>query len=443
MAVSLPPSHYSPLEEQWYNPDSAQTETLILPLKHSLRRLKTFLRFLGFIHDSRFSLSLSSFSFLLFGIAAPSLIIVFFYCGSGSASASACRKYHIKGFELETLFFQATAAAVSLLCFSLNFRKYGLRVFLFVDNYQQNVDRFQFEYIPKIDNFFRSLAVWVLPCVILKTAREIVRVIYVHNDSLVQSMMVVFVLLVSWTYTATVYLTGSALFSLVCNLQVIHFEKYKNLLDRNLDVLVYIEEHSRLTFNLSKISHRFRIFLILEFLIVTASQIVTLLETTGNNGTINFINAADFAISSIVQVVGIIICLHAAAKISHRAQSLASFASRWHALLTCRSNETLGASENGGNLNVTGSAVAAMNYPESDMDSVDYILPPINEEMNSNVSSYLKRQAFVMYMQSNPGGVTIFGWTVNRAFMDTIFCVELTVVTFVLGKTLTFTTNNT
>lgn len=49
----------------------------------------------------------------------------------------------------------------------------------------------------------------------------------------------------------------------------------------------------------------------------------------------------------------------------------------------------------------------------------------------------------VMYMQSNPGGVTIFGWTVNRAFMDTIFCAELTVVTFVLGKTLTFTTNHT
>lgn len=273
-------------------------------------------------------------------------------------------------------------------------------------------------------------------------AREVVRVIYVHNDSLVQSVMVVLVLLVSWTYSASIYLTGSTLFSLVCSLQVIHFENYKKLLESNLDVLEYIEEHSRLTYNLSKISHRFRIFLILEFLIVTASQIVTLLETTGNNGTINFVNAADFAISSIVQVVGIIICLHAAAKISHRAQSLASFASRWHAKLTCRSNETLGASENGGNLNVANSAITSM-YSESDMESADYILPPMSVELNSNVSSYHKRQAFVMYMQSNPGGITIFGWTVNRAFMDTIFCVELTVVTFVLGKTLTFTTNNT
>lgn len=179
-------------------------------------------------------------------------------------------------------------------------------------------------------------------------------------------------------------------------------------------------------------------------------------------------------ISSIVQVVGIIICLHAAAKISHRAQSLASFASRWHALLTCRSNETLQSSEHGGNFSSIGSSITTtMNYIESDVESSDYVLPPMNVESVSDVSSYLKRQAFglcsyvlvsiyafwvsysfkfinnffsllaVMYMQSNPGGVTIFGWTVNRTFMDTIFCAELTVVTFVLGKTLTFTTNNT
>lgn len=128
-------------------------------------------------------------------------------------------------------------------------------------------------------------------------AREIVRAIFIHNDSLIQSVVVVFILLISWTYTATIYLSGSTLFSLVCNLQVVHFENYKKLFERNLDILVYIEEHSRLTYNLSKISHRFRIFLILEFLIVTASQVVTLLETTGNNGTIKFINAADFAVS--------------------------------------------------------------------------------------------------------------------------------------------------
>ncbi|KAL2900703.1 hypothetical protein RDABS01_025785 [Bienertia sinuspersici] len=292
--MAFPPSQYS-LLDNWYSPETIQTEATTLPLKQSLKRLKTFLRFLGFIHDSPISLCISSLCFLFVGVGAPSVIIIFFYCCS--ADISACGKYHHKNFELETLFFQASAAAVSLSCFSRSFRKYGLRIFLFVDKYQGDVAEFQFDYIPKIDDFFRLLTVWVLPCLALKMAREIVRVIYVHNESLLQSMMVVFVLLVSWTYTATVYLSGSTMFSLVCNLQVVHFEHYKKLLERNLDVLVYIEEHTRLTYNLSKISHRFRIFLILEFLIVTASQIVTLLETTGNSDTINFLNAADFAVS--------------------------------------------------------------------------------------------------------------------------------------------------
>ncbi|GKD59743.1 neuropeptides B/W receptor type like protein, partial [Tanacetum coccineum] len=40
-----------------------------------------------------------------------------------------------------------------------------------------------------------------------------------------------------------------------------------------------------------------------------------------------FINGGDFAVSSIAQVVGVILCLNAAAKISHRAQGIAALAS--------------------------------------------------------------------------------------------------------------------
>lgn len=42
----------------------------------------------------------------------------------------------------------------------------------------------------------------------------------------------------------------------------------------------------------------------------------------------------------------------------------------------------------------------------------------------------------VMYLQSNPGGITIFGWTVDRGLINTIFFIELSLVTFVLGKTI-------
>ena len=93
-------------------------------------------------------------------------------------------------------------------------------------------------------------------------------------------------------------LTASILFHLVCNLQAIHFDDYGKLLERESDVLVFIEEHIRLRYHLSKISHRFRIFLVLQFLVVTAGQFVTLFQTTGYSGLITFVNGGDFAVSS-------------------------------------------------------------------------------------------------------------------------------------------------
>ncbi|KAI3497486.1 hypothetical protein L1887_40127 [Cichorium endivia] len=96
----------------------------------------------------------------------------------------------------------------------------------------------------------------------------------------------------------------------------------------------------RLLHYLSKISHRFRSFLLLQFLVITASQFSAVLQTTENQGIINFINTGDFAILSIIELVGIVLCLSAASKVSHRAQGLGSVACRWHALVTCDSNDS-------------------------------------------------------------------------------------------------------
>lgn len=141
------------------------------------------------------------------------------------------------------------------------------------------------------------LALSVLPCFLLKAAREVTHVVYMHS-SCWQSVGVVVAFLVSWTYSTIPYPSGTALFHLVCNLQVIHFENYGKLLERDLDASVYVEEHTFLKYNLSRISHRFRVFLLLEFLVVTATQFVTLLETTGNSGIVNFVNGGDFAVSA-------------------------------------------------------------------------------------------------------------------------------------------------
>ena len=148
-----------------------------------------------------------------------------------------------------------------------------------------------------IQGFFRLLVIWVLPFLVLKIIREAVRVVYAPHHSWGQSVAILIALVVSWTYSITVYLSGCALFNLVCNFQVIHFENYGKLLERDLDITQYIEEHIRLTHYLSKISHRFRIFFILELLVVTASQIVAIFQTTWHSEILNLVNGGDFVVS--------------------------------------------------------------------------------------------------------------------------------------------------
>ncbi|GKB22985.1 hypothetical protein Tco_0862386 [Tanacetum coccineum] len=82
-----------------------------------------------------------------------------------------CDLYQVKGFELVVVSFIVCLAAVALLCL----RKYGVRKFLFVDQYHGHVQRFSKDYVHKIDEAKRALVIWFLPCLILKIAREVVR----------------------------------------------------------------------------------------------------------------------------------------------------------------------------------------------------------------------------------------------------------------------------
>lgn len=432
----VPPSNTTPLLDSSQNnhQEERQLEIKDTQLDQTLQRLESFLTLLGFNQSSLFSFALSWFAFVVIGVLLPVLVLVIFNC-------SDCDKYQIEGFELVILGSQACLAAFSLLCLSHNLRKYGIRRFLFVDRYTGHMVRFRNDYIKQIQGSFRLLIWWALPCLLLKTGREVIRMLYVHHDSWWLSVSILLALVLSWTYVSTITLTASILFHLVCNLQVIHFEDYGRLLERESDVLVFMEEHIRLRYHLSKISHRFRIFLLLQFLVVTASQFVTLFEVTGYSGKITFINGGDFAVSTIVQVVGIILSLHAATRISHRAQALASLASRWHALVTCSSNDSSQHRNSNGSEAANTVNSLHLSYSESDLESCDYYVSmPTNTQLASYMSSYHRRQAFVMYLQTNAGGITIFGWTVDRALLNTIFFIELSLITFVLGKTIVFST---
>ncbi|KAF5746484.1 hypothetical protein HS088_TW06G00655 [Tripterygium wilfordii] len=405
-------------------------------LDRNLRRLETFLTFLGFNQSSPLSFILSWTVFVLVGVVLPIVILELPNC-------EGCDEYQIKDFELDIVASQACLAAVSLICLSHNLRKYGIRKFLFVDRSSGHMDRLRNLYIRQISESMRLLIWGSVPCFILKVSREVIRGLYIRHESWWQSVAILLGLILSWTYVSAIFLTASTLFHLVCNLQVIHFDDYAKLLERESDVLVLMEEHIRLRYHLSKISHRFRIYLLLEFVVVTASLFMTLFQTTGYSGIITAINGGDFAVSSVVQVIGIIISLHAATKISHRAQNIASLASRWHALAACCPADAsqLRTSNSAGNIQAASLPnLLHINYSESDLESLDYVSMPTDSRLISYMSSYYKRHAFVIYLQMNPGGITIFGWTVDRGLLNTIFFLELTLVTFVLGKTIILST---
>lgn len=58
--------------------------------------------------------------------------------------------------------------------------------------------------------------------------------------------------------------------------------------------------------------------------------------------------------------------------------------------------------------------------------------------VNCHLSNAVFLEIPVLYLQTNAGGITIFGWTVDRALLNTIFFIELSLITFVLGKTIVF-----
>jgi hypothetical protein len=162
------------------------------------------------------------------------------------------------------------------------------------------------QYLPQ--DFFRTLTWWILPCFVVKVTREFFRFSHIIQESVWGACVVFFASIMSWMYLTTILLSSCMLFNLVCNLQVIHFDDYGKLLEQDADPLVYLKEHLQLRHNLSKISHRFRMFLLLLFLSVTASQFAILFKTTAYNGPINFTNGGDIAVSITCFCIDIQLC---------------------------------------------------------------------------------------------------------------------------------------
>ncbi|PWZ17509.1 hypothetical protein Zm00014a_031074 [Zea mays] len=439
-----PTNHAAAISSPLLQPQPAPGAAADAPLSRWLRRLEAFLSAAGLAASTPLGVAAAASALAVVGLALPAAAVALSPCRGGAA---ACGDFEVEVFEVCVLLSQAAAAAVALACVSRKVAVHGLRRFLFVDPDLGMRIRFQKEYVARIQvkDFFRTLTWWIVPCLAVKVTREVSRFAHILQQGSSsawtwRACAVLFASVASWTYLTTIILSSCMLFNLVCSLQVIHFDDYGKLLEQDADPLVYLKEHLQLRHNLSKISHRFRVFLLLLFLSVTAGQFAILFKTTAYSGPINFTNGGDIAVSSVVQVVGLVLCLHAAAKISHRAQNIAALASRWHALATCSTDSTYVTTPNSsGNLAPFPAHLFLRDYSGSDLESLDSASVQGSShgtaQLASYMSSYHKRESLVLYLLANPGGITIFGWIVDRAFLNTILMLELTLVLFVLSKT--------
>ncbi|KAF3338418.1 hypothetical protein FCM35_KLT17255 [Carex littledalei] len=340
-------------------------------------------------------------------------------------------------------------------------RKYGLRRSLFLDQLVKDSTKVQVEYtkllhkalltlvirlllpVATVDAFYK--AYWYY-CTLTdpSTAAQV-------PQSLTTPWMapIMFTVeLASFMYRVSVLFLDCVLFKLNCALQVLRMEDFTKGFHEEPDVVVTLGHHIRLRKQLRIISHRHRLFIISFLITTTASQFWTLLMTTRPHAQFNLFVGGELFLGGACLVGGILMCLGSAACITHKAQALTSHAATWHACATINPCEPSMAAD------VEANAATAPPTPTAfpTVDPTETITVAEGDECTgedddwfleldkllkttTTAISYQKRQAIVTYLENNKGGITVYGFVVDRTWLHALFMIEFSLVMWLLGKT--------
>lgn len=351
---------------------------------------------------------------------------------------------HRRPYDLAVQLSLTFASALSFLCLSAITRRYGLRRFLFLDKLRDESDRVCLSYTAQLNRSFRLLSCFVLPLFAAEVAYKIWwycagagRIPFLGNP--VASDVVACLLeLASWIYrTATFFLT-CVLFRLICHLEILRLQDFAAVFEEESEVRLVLEEHFRIRRQLRVISHRFRGFILTCLLLVTVSQFTSLLLATRANSDVNLFNTGELALCSIVLVTGLLLCLRSAARITHKAQALTSHAAKWHVCATIDSFDA--DPETPCEVALNPNCIFPVNSDECDSDEEvsdeDELEDARIVQPHAHTISFQKRQALVTYLENNRAGITIFGFTLDRTWLHTVFMLETTLFLWLLGKTI-------
>ncbi|KAF8009098.1 hypothetical protein BT93_J0171 [Corymbia citriodora subsp. variegata] len=402
-----------------------------------LQSFRSYLRWMCVDQSNAWTACLSWSMFLVFAIAVPITSHFLLACDT-------CDAKHKRPFDGVVQLSLSSFATLSFVCLSRFVRKYGLRRFLFFDKLWDESETVRAGYTGELYRSLKILSIFVMPCFAVESAYKIwwyasgaSQIPFLGNVYLSDTVACIMELF-SWLYRTMVIFLVCVLFRLICSLQILRLQDFAQLFQVDSDVASVLSEHLRIRRHLRIISHRYRMFILWTLVLVTGSQFASLLVTTKSTADVNIYRAGELALCSMTLVAGLCILLRSATKITHKAQSVTCLAAKWHICATlddsfeANDGETPVAQASQGQ-------VFPVSTTESDSDAGDE-----EDDLDNNklipayaysTISYQKRQALVTYFENNRAGITVYGFTLDRSTLHTIFGIEFSLVLWLLGKT--------
>ncbi|KAG2682376.1 hypothetical protein I3843_11G189500 [Carya illinoinensis] len=404
-----------------------------------LQSFRSYLRWMCVDQSNVWTACLSWSMFILFAIVVPAVSHFLLAC-------STCDSKHSRPFDVVVQLSLSSVATLSFVCLSSFVRKYGLRRFLFFDKLVDESETVRNGYTGQLNRALKLLSVFVVPCFVAESAYKIwwyasgASQIPFLGNVYVSDTVACIMELCSWLYRTTVIFLVCILFRLICYLQILRLQDFASVFQVDSDVESVLSEHLRIRRHLRIISHRYRAFILWALILITGSQFASLLITTKSSADVNIYKAGELALCSITLLTGLMILMRSATKITHKAQSVTCLAAKWHVCATLESfegadGETPRAPVDNGLVFPMGAGEESdgeeAGDEEDDLDN-NKLIP----SYAYSTISFQKRQALVTYFENNRAGITVFGFTLDRTTLHTIFGIELSLVLWLLGKTI-------
>lgn len=404
-----------------------------------LKSFRTWLKWMCVDQSDWWTAFLSWSVFVVLAIVVPCLSHFFLAC-------SDCDSRHSRPYDTIVQLSLSTLAALSFICLSQFVRKYGLRRFLFFDRLCDDSETVRKGYTVQLNRSLKIVFIFVIPCFTVECAYKIwwyssggTRIPFLGNI-IVSDTVACILELCSWLYRTVVFFLVCILFRLICYLQILRLQDFAQVFQVESDVESVLREHLRIRRHLRIISHRYRSFILWALIIITVSQFASLLMTTRSTADLSIYKTGELALCSVSLLAGLMILLRSATRITHKAQAVTCLAAKWHVCATIDSFDTTEAETPISRVPVNHVFPVSSDGSDADddvgdeEDDIDHT--KLVPSYNYNTISFQKRQALVTYFENNRAGVTIYGFMLDRTSLHTIFGIELSLVLWLLGKTI-------